>query len=361
VRLPLRLPFRLPFSRRREEPGAERRGERQKPGMPVVARQVERPATYATGRFKTKPRMVFVGSGKGGAGKSFIASNLAYILAAHLPESVPVFAVDLDLDNYTLSKVVLPKDLRAKLIGRLVKEGRNYLNVADILDEGVVAGAVVLASPVSIFTCGGAQIAPRIRLIPAYHVLRETSQIARLKGLDALRLREGLNHLIDYLQGKNAVAILDGKQKSNLGINYDPLYKVATERADVVILVTEPPYLSFSSITAQYTDIYDKLVIVVNKMNLAFKGQFRILVSDAARHDVPVFVVPESKEDADVYSRELAPPATNLASKTALYVGALAMYLNLVERCDTKCCGKYEEILSKTLEVMRLHGRAGHV
>jgi len=353
VRLPFKLPFRLPFAKREREEragGAEER--RQKPGMPVVARGVERVAVRITERFRTRPGVVFIGSGKGGSGKSFVASNLAYIAAVHLPEDVPVYAVDLDLDNGTLSMVLPPPEIEAKLRAKLASANVDYLNVADILDEGVVGGKLIFSFPFKVFACGGTQMEGRLRLIPPYHELRKKSQMIKLRELDALRLREGLNSLIDYLRERKGVAILDGKQKSDLGINYDPLYRVAKERADAVLIVTEPPYLSFSDITAQYTDIMDKLVIVVNKIDAAYADKLMVLVSDAARHEVPVFVVPLSKLDAELYSRKLTPPAENLSSKTARFVGAIAMYMKLVERCDTRCCEYYEAVLSKTLEMM---------
>lgn len=351
--MPFKIPFRLPFTRRRKEekPGGAEERER-KPGMPVVARGVERVATRITERFRTRPGVVFVGSGKGGSGKSFLASNLAYIAAVHLPEEVPVYAVDLDLDNGTLSMVLTPPEIEAKLRERLASSHVDYLNVADILDEGVVGGKLIFSFPFKAFACGGSQVVGKIRLIPPYHELRKKSQMIKLKELDVLRLREGLNSLIDYLREKRGIAILDGKQKSDLGINYDPLYRVAKERADVVLLVTEPPYLSFSDITAQYTDIMDKLVIVVNKVDASYADKLMILVSDAVRHEVPVFVVPLSKLDAELYSRKLTPPAENLSSKAARFIGAIAMYLKLVERCDTKCCEYYEAVLTKTLEMM---------
>ena len=354
----MKLKLQLPFGKKKrekeevKEEREEKKVSRKEGEMPVVVREVKEVPTI-TDRFRVTPRIIFVGSGKGGVGKSFISSNLVYVIAAHLSENKPVYAVDLDLDNVTLSMMLPPPDIYAKLKKALVSSDIKYLNVADILDEGVVEKRRLFSFPVKLFTCGGSQIYTKIRLIPAYHEAKKKKQMIRLKELDVLRLREGLNSLMDYLQEKNGVAILDGKQKSNLGINYDPLYKVAKERADVVLLITEPPYLSFSSITAQYKDILHKTIIVVNKMESSYTNQLSVLISDAMRYDVPVFIVPYSKEDSYVYSRKLTPPAERLTSKTALFVGAIAMYLNLIERCDTRCCEKYEAILAKEIELMK--------
>jgi MinD-like ATPase involved in chromosome partitioning or flagellar assembly len=347
------------FGKKKEEeeekqPPKKTPKKEKKTETPVVVREVAKTTTVSE-RFRITPKIIFVGSGKGGVGKSFISSNLAYIISAHLKheKGKSLYAVDLDLDNTTLSMVLPPPDIYAKLKKALATSEINYMNVADILDEGVVTKRAIFSFPVKMFTCGGTQIVSRIKLIPAYHELKQKKQMIRLKELDVLRLREGLNSLIDYLKEKNGVAILDGKQKSNLGINYDPLYKVAKERADVVILVTEPPYMSFSSITAQYKDILSKTIIVVNKMESGFTNRLTVLINDAMRYEVPVFIVPFSKDDSYVYGRKLSPPASRLNSKTARFIGALAMYLNLIENCDTGCCDVYAEILSRMIELMQ--------
>jgi len=340
----------------KEEAKKERKEEpKAKSEMPIVYREVNK-ATAISERYKITPKIIFVGSGKGGVGKSFIASNLTYIVAAH-SKNRPVYAVDLDLDNSTLSMVLPPPDVYDRLKRALAQTEIKYLNVADILDEGVVEKSRLFSFAPRIFTCGGTQITPEIRLIPSYHTSREKSQKIKLKSMDALRLREGLESLIDYLQQKNSVAVLDGKQKSNLSPNFDPLYRIAKERADVILLVTEPPYLSFSSITAQYNDMLNKLIIVVNKMVPSYEDQLVVLLSDAMRYNVPVFVVPSSDEDSFKYKEKFTPPAERLSSKTSVFIGAIALYLNLIDNCDTKCCNIYEEILSKEVEVMRIGKR----
>lgn len=347
--------LKIPLFKRKQEEEKERGAgsEERKDEMPIIVRKVEK-TIEVSDRFKTTPKLIFVGSGKGGVGKSFISSNLAYILASHITGKKSVYGVDLDLDNITLSMVLPPADIYAKLKKALITNDIDYLNVADILDEGITGKKYVFSFPVKIFTCGGTQVSPKIKLIPAYHELRKKKQMIRLRELDVLRLREGLMSLMDYLQEKDGVAILDGKQKSNLGINYDPLYKVAKERADVVLLVTEPPYLAFSSITAQYRDILNKTIIVVNKMESTYTNHLSVLISDAIRYEVPVFIVPFSKEDSTSYSHKLTPPSVNLKTRTSKFIGAIASYLNLIENCDTGCCEMYEEILSKEIEMMKV-------
>ncbi len=351
----IRLPFDIPFWRRRrgEEKREDGDGRTSGEKLPVVVRGESEKAVSPIS-YKQVPKIIFVGSGKGGVGKSFVSSNLLYVLSAHVKTKM-VFGVDLDLDNTTLSMIVPPTDVY-NVITKKWSTNIKYLNVASVLDEGIITSKAVLKIPIKMFTCGGSQISTTIRLIPAYSEPDKKRQMIKLKDLDVLRLREGLTNLIEYIRDKNGVAVLDGKQKSNLGINYDPLYKLAKEEADVVLLVTEPPYLSFSTITAQYRDILHKLIIVVNKFDMGFAQQLSILLSDANRYQVPVFIVPYSKEDGEDYSKKLTPPAVRLSSRSAKYIGALAHYLGLVETCDTGCCKDYNKILTKNVELMSMVG-----
>jgi len=347
---------KFPLSRlmkrvKREEKSRDSEDSERKQKTPVVVREPVARDAFASERWRGSPRLVFVGSSKGGAGKSFIASNLTYILAAHSEK--PVYAVDLDLDNATLSMVVPPPDVLRRLQQTLTARGIDYVNTADVLIEGVISKRALLSIPVSMFTCGGSQIHAKVRLIPAYHELKRKSQLLRLRDMDVLQMREGLRTLIDYIRSKGGVAVLDGKQKSNLGINYDPLYRMAKDEADAMIIVTEPPYLSFSTIVSQYRDALEKTVIVVNKAEPAYALKIKILLQDAARYGVPVFLVPYSSEDGEVYTRRLEPPASKLDRRTAVYTGVVARYLNLVDRCDTGCCALYDAKLSQYLRIAR--------
>jgi len=352
MRFNVKIP--LPFKKRRPPPPPEEgEGEEEREDL-IVSR---RPPEEVMGeRYKKSPATIFVGSSKGGTGKSFIASALAYVAAAHTKRKV--YAVDLDLDNTTLTDRVLTKE-KYRLINLMV-QSRNiyYLNVADVLDEGLVKGQHILVISENTFTCGGSQVKVTLRLVPPYFFPDRKRQEIRLRELDALRLREGITSLVDYVKSKGGIAIFDGKQKSNMGIDYDPLYRVMKEKSDVVLLVTEPPYLSFSSITAQYRDILDRVVIVVNKMEHGAFTQFKLLVEDALRYEVPVFMIPYNEEDRLIYdSRDRVTPALHRLDRGSIkFVGALAMYLNLVEDCTTGCCSVYGGILERYLRLVRALG-----
>lgn len=301
-------------------------------------------------KFKTKPRVIFVGSSKGGVGKSFIASTLVDIIAAH--NSKPVYAVDSDLDNSTLSSVLIPPEIEEKLQRTLIQRNIEYLNFADALLEGVT-GRQILKFTVKLTGCGGSIIPVSIRLIPTYHALKKRSQMIALRDVDVLQMRDGMNSLIDFLTSRNGIVVIDGKQKSNLSINLDPIYAVAKERSDVIIIVTEPPYLSFNTITAQYQEVLDKSIIVVNKVDSANVERVAALASDAIQRDIPLFIVPKAEKYAEKY-RDWVSPGVELGGTVSKFVGAIAMYLNLVEECNTNCCDVYRQVLEKELEALKV-------
>ena len=301
-------------------------------------------------KYKVTPSVIFVGSSKGGVGKSFISSTLVNIIAAH--NSKPVYAVDSDLDNSTLSSVLIPPDIEEKLQRTLIQRNVDYLNFADVLLEGISRNRQILRFTVKVVGCGGSLIPEQIRLIPTFHALKRRSQMIALREVDVLQMRDGMNSLIDYVISKKGIIVIDGKQKSNLAINLDPIYSVAKERADVVILVTEPPYLSFNAITAQYQEVLDKTIIVVNKVDASNINQVATLAADAIQRDIPLFIVPRSEKYAEKY-RQWISPGTELGGDISKYVGAVAMYLNLITDCSSKCCDLYKAILEKEIQALR--------
>ncbi|MEM4429706.1 MAG: hypothetical protein QXM08_00900 [Thermofilaceae archaeon] len=306
-------------------------------------------------RLKTKPRIIFVGSSKGGCGKSFLVSNLVVVTAALSKHTV--YAVDLDLDNYTLTSVLPPPNGWVRLEHQLQRSsGARYVNVADVIYEGTVKpGAQTVLIPRfsdRVLACTGALIEYSYRVIPAYDLLRIREAYALLQSVDPRLLRKGLEALITYFRGRinrgdDIVVFFDGKQKSDIGIEYEPLYRTLVDESDLFILVTEPPYLSFSEITLPYRRVLDKTVIVVNKADHPSKEQILLLVQDAVSNNVPVFLIPYLEEDGRIYTtKERRPPAAvRLNMPSALFIAALAYMINLVDEEGLNASGCLERVL----------------
>lgn len=348
----MRIPLpRLRLRRSGDEAGEERE-EREERLVIESKPKEETGAEQLTKKFKN-PSIIFVGSNKGGVGKSFISSTLVHILAAH--NERPVYAVDSDLDNSTLSMVLMPESLERTLQAMLAKRNVDYLNFADVLLEGVITKRQLLKFRVTTQTCGGTLLPVYIRLVPTFHALKKKSQMVALSDVDVFQMREGMDNLIEYVSSKNGIMVIDGKQKSNLHVNLDPIYSVAKERSDVILLVTDPLSMNFDEITAQYRDFLDKVVIVVNKVERSAEivRKLKILIKDAVDNDVPVFIVPKSEEDAERYVRQLVSPGRVLGGKVSRYVGAVAVYLGLVESCESGCCTRYRAILEREIAFMR--------
>ena len=296
-------------------------------------------------------RLVVVGSSKGGVGKSFVAANLAVVTAALSKSSVA--AVDADLDNATLSERLPPHRFYRDVVRRLAASGETILSFADFLVEGTLpTGRIIPVIRGNTEACDGSRIEYRVRLIPAVDPVRRVELRAALQGLDSLMLRSGVQAMVEWLRQQGYLAIVDVKQKSNLGINYEPLYSALLEAADVFILVTEPPYIAFSDIVAPYTDHLYKTVIVVNKVMGEHVQKVAILVRDAKREGVPVHVLPYTEDDAEVYVRRLqVPAALSLRRRSALYTAALAARLGLVDGELLRRTGCAEKIST----IVKLH------
>ena len=221
-----------------------------------------------------------------------------------------------------------------------------YLNLADILHHGVVLteGYIIPRFKGKTVACNHQPMPYSFNVIFTYDVLRTTEQMSILRQLDSRLLREGIDALLTYFleksnRGEDFVAVFDGKQKSNIGIEWEPLYKLMIEQTDVFLLVTEPPYLTFSSIVMPYRRFLDKTIIIVNKAEPSHMDRILLLVRDAVSHNVPVFVIPKDAADEQLYNSNFRfPPAVSLSRRTAIYVTALATFLNLVD----------EELLSES-------------
>ncbi len=347
----IRLPFKKKPREKPEKPAEpkEAKGKPQPRPKDVFYREPEAPTSLYE-LWPRKPKTIFIGGSKGGAGKSFIASALAHIAACHNPGK-KVFAVDLDLDNKTLSDRLTPPGAIESLIAKLMRQKTSdYLNTASVLWKGVIDRDVVIVGfnyPTT--SCTGRQMKCMIRLVPAYNVVREATLKRNLQGLHYMQLQEGIRALHEYLSQGDTIAIYDGKQKSNIGIEYEPVYNYMIHNADVFVLVTEPPYLTLSRVLGPYSEVTDKLILVVNKYKPAYRDHVKILMEDALNAGIPVFIIPYDPEADKIYSQHMRPASFMLKLKASIHIGALAYYLRLIDEksCQlSECCKVYRRILS---------------
>jgi len=324
----------IPFRRGKEEEKTEQKREE-------VEEEVKPPEPALLladiPRYRRRPRLIFVGSGKGGVGKSLIASNLV-IVASALGKS-NVYAVDLDLDNYTLSKTLQPPEFARKLVERLHEAKiEDYVNLATVLRTGVVPkGSFIPVVSRLTYACNGAQVQVKYRLVPAYNVLKQREQEVELRSLTPRLLHYGVEELLNYFKAKIAeggevTVVFDGKQKSNIGIEYEPLYRQMIEHCDVFLMPVEASALSFSEIVAPYKNIMDKLVLVINKVEPALQDRVLALMEDALDRNIPVFLMPTVPQEGDEFRNQYTPPAARSLTKvTAVYTATIAYFLNLLD------------------------------
>jgi len=349
MKIKIKLP--LPFGKKKgEEKPSEEEEELEK-----IA-EATTPVTIVgeLAKYKIKPKLIFVGSGKGGSGKSLLSSNLVVVVSA-LSNNV-VYGVDLDLDSYTLSHVLAPRNFYENLIKSL-QSNEEYLNLASILRTGAVktGSAIIPIIKATTVACSGIQIPVQYRLIPAYNFLTQKEQMVALRSLTPRLLLSGLQELVTYFRtrveelkskGKDAVVIFDGKQKSNIGIEYEPLYRLMVDQCDVFILLVEAPQLSFSEIISPYKHVMDKTIIVINRAEYTIKDKMMALIADAVDRNIPIFIMPNSPSDGDlVRSQYTAPALKGLMRPTAIYTAAIAYFLNLLDDTyinEYKCTAIYD-------------------
>lgn len=326
------MPDILGFLRRRRKEEEEIPAKKQATAPP--------PEPFVVGdmpKYKKRPNLIFIGSGKGGVGKSMLSANL--VAAVAMFSNNPAYGVDLDLDSFTLSKVLLPADFHRRVIEKRGTIGRDeMLNFASVLINGSVPSKAILPLiRVTGTTCKGAQVQAKYSVVPAYNVLYQKEQEVTLRSLTASLLLAGLNELVAFFEKKvaenrSAVVVFDGKQKSNIGIEYEPLYRLMVERADVFVMPVEAPHLSFTEIIAPYRDVLDKLIIVVNRAEPAIQDKIVALATDALDMNIPVFVVPNAPGDGDLFRNKYTVPLLDNASRpTAVSALVLARFLNLVD------------------------------
>lgn len=332
------------------EESTPQQGER--PKLEVAERLLKKLALGDIPRYGREPRIVFIGGAKGGAGKSLLSSNLALVLGGFGKREV--MAVDLDLDNYTLSWAIEPDEEKVERVLRQ-QNVMDYMTVASILlrrsiyyDRVSGRRLLILTHRTRVFACNGAQVPVRLKIIPAYNKFRARRQTKLLRNLDFQSFSEGLEVLVDFIRSRDEYVVLDGKQKSNLGTHFDPLYMRTLEVADVFLLVTEPPMLSYEKIVRPFTSHLEKTIIVANKVKRDHARLVDMLIRDATRDGVPVFVIPYSEDDASMFTKfERIPPArVSVKNTTALFTLALAYFLNMLDERRVEIAGCYENVMS---------------
>ena len=339
----MKLPDLLSIFKKKKMEGGERAGKEEK--VPVEEEEkVETPFYISeVPKYKKRPNLIFIGSGKGGVGKSLLASNMVVVVSALSQNSV--YAVDLDLDNFTLSKALQPAGFMEKLLSRIgATEESEFCNLASVLHSGAIP-SIIPRVRTTTFGCNGGQLGVIYRLIPAYNPLRQKEQEIALRKLTPSLLLSGVRVLVNHFRervakDKNTVVIFDGKQKSNIGIEYEPLYRIMVDESDVFIMPVEAPGLSFSEITAPYKNLLDKLVIVVNRAEPAIRDRIQALVKDAVDRGIPVFLIPNVPADGDLFRNLYTPPALkSLTRPTALHTMVIAYFLNLIDDNLLHMCG----------------------
>lgn len=303
---------------------------------------------------KIKPRIIFIGSNKGGVGKSFLATNLVATASAYTDEAV--FAVDLDLDSYTISTSLPPPEAWRSIEEKYAQSKTRYLTVADILYHGSMRfgsetrGFLMFRSKT--LTCNGIQLEYSFRLLPAYDYndLLKNYQKERLKHMSSDLLRKGLDVIVSYFKsrinrGENVLVFFDGKQKSNIGIMYEPLYRLMIDYCDLFILVTDSDYLNFSDITIPYSNVLNKTVIVVNQMKRTRVTSLKPFLIDAGSRKVPVFIVPFLEQLPTAIDKKTYYATTRLDNPPAVFSAALLYLLNIINEDQLEKYGCFDEVM----------------
>jgi len=332
------------FRRRRkrvEEQEEAGRGEEYREEERVVFRRIDLASDLP--RLKKPAQTVFVGSLGGGAGKSFIASNL--VIAASIFSGRPVYAVDLDLDNYMLTQILEPMSWRETAI---LSERARFLTTTKILYHGMRSGSVLKLSGRT-FACNGLQVTYEYRLIPAHDIIDRKSDRTKAAQLDERSIQYGLNALVDLIgRWRDAITIIDCKQKGLEGAKYEPVYRVMTEFCDAFLLVLKPPYQSISEILTIFGGtraVEEKMIIVFNRVQPAYMERVLVLIRDAVEQQVPVFIIPETSSDGELFHYNLtAPAALNFKRRTAIFVLALARFLGIARDDLLRKYGCYEDV-----------------
>jgi len=304
-------------------------------------------------RYKKTPNLVFIGSDMS-AGKSVLASNMTVVVSALSRR--PVYAVDLDIGSATMTKILPPPNFIEELARRVLNSDVRFANFADILVNGGLDSSVLIPIiKTRTMACNDLQIPVKYRFIPAYDPLRLREQEILLKSVSPRVVYAGTESLIDYFKKKvrenpDTVVVFDGKQKSNIGIEFEPLYRLLADESDVFIMPVKPPVTNFSALLASYSEYLDKMILVLNMVEPAHKGNVKLVLQTALKYDIPTFIIPYVQEDDMLVRRTYTAPALrSLSRPTAVHAGVIATYLNLTDDSLIRQyeCNRVHELLRK--------------
>lgn len=302
-------------------------------------------------RLNVTPRLVFFGGEKGGAGKSFLAS--ASVVVSSVSRR-PLYAVDTDVGNATLTTALLRGDEYSEII--------RYLNNRNIDDYANFASAIMTGKV--------PQLVPRIRgsvencksiadeyaffIIMPYNIVRMHLQLRQLRNVDSALLRAGAEELAGFLkqatEKRNGIALIDSKPRSAVGINYEPVYSVFAEESDVFIAVTEVSHLS-TAVLSHYALDPDKTIVVVNKFRHRQDIELRLteFLTDIVSRGYRFLIVPELPEDSKLYTLEgVCPARRSLRYRSAHFAMALMYLAGVIDEAAierTGCWSKVRSIL----------------
>ena len=360
LKLPLLLPFKKEKKEKPKKAGKQAPRRRTRPAPEIPESLEESSYTIMSGivKINTKPQIIFVGSSKGGAGKSFITAGLSIVTAALSRHKV--YAIDFDIDTRTLSNILPPLRFYDILEKELRKRGTDYLNVGDILIMGTVRrGLLIPRIRSSTHACDGRVVDYDISFIPAFDKLKERWQAKQLNLINDSDVLSAVDELIKWMKlkkAKGAVFFIDSKPKGIQGINVEPIYSRLADRADLFLYIVEPSTMNLNMITDTYGSLLDKMVIVLNRLTPGVMDRAITFIHDALEIKIPVFIIPEVPAEGEMVRKEYTVPVARdlVRYKTSRYILSLAYFLNLLDDdlVATYTCNRViKQILGKLAEI----------
>ena len=298
---------------------------------PVVERTVP-PSDFTVFR-KRNPRIVSFGSPKGGVGKSTLASIAVVSLAVH---GLDVAAIDLDLDNETLTTLLLPEEYVEHVRSIAVRSRRPVLSFSSlILEEPSFNYSIITLNgryQLRTRSCTGQEVFFPLRIVPAvdprvnYHRLRKKLNV-QLERYGYRDYRDATLQLYQEMRNRMFHSVFDLKQKSNVASAREILYSVAGDKSDVFFIVTDPSNLDFQRVMSPFTAYYDHLVVIVNKVEKRHIPMVKEFIRESLKEQVPVFIVPFDEFALSATTKTMLSPAlSDLSSKACTSMGGVLSF-----------------------------------